>query len=415
MVQTQSAGGGAAPVTTQDALFRLAGTLGKGPGALQFSGEQTSNLTPDVGLLRQSKYDVAGALGAGDTRLNLHVGYTERHGDTTEGPLEQAASLHLDRALSSKVKLIVDSAQNTLGTVGEHADNGRSTVGLTASLGPQTKVTAAFSSYLDQGSDPSQPVVQTAPQASTSRDLLLEQRLGALQFRAEGCQIEGAAAGTETGWGVDWTHGKLPEWATSVTRRHEFGDIYDYKVAREESWLDLPFAGTRFWMKERAGGLDAGANTYLLSHRMLLSKRCHLQLTLHERPEYEDGVDRGRPQPLRREYLELGTPFTSGLLGRVWVSEETGLLDSLNQRQTLGLNLCGKLTSRSQTEFSLSHTTGFWDQISVNADTVAVFYNLKVSDDHKVTVKVGYTWGDDPSVVPGCVDYRATIAYSKPV
>ncbi len=418
LAQTQLATGNAAAGHAEDSLFRLTGTLGSGPGALKFSGEQTATHTPDMGLQQNDRFDLAGALGSGDQGVNLHLAYAGSRGDSASAPIDQLGSLHLDRAVTAKVKLTLDSEQHVLGTVATHATNAKSTLGLSATLSPQTKLTAGFSAYTDQGLDPTQLPAQatspTGPQASSSGDVLLEHQVGSLQFRAEEREVIGAEAGSEAGWGVDWAHGKLPEWAANISRRHEFTDIYDYKVAKEDAWLDLPFAGTRFWMKERTGGLDDGTNTFLISHRRLLTKRCHLQLTLHERPEYEDGVNRGRPQPLRREYLELGTPFTSSLVGRAWAAREFGL-DDLSQRNTFGLNLCGKLANKAQTELSLSHQSGWWNQVTINSDTVAVFYDLKVSEESKVTVKVGYTWGIDPLALPGGVDCRATIAYAKPV
>ena len=390
---------------TRETAFKFAGGVGHGSSAARLLAEQTTTRTPDQGVLTNAKFDLNGGLGAGGGRVNLRSNYQERRGETASGPLERAFTFHLDRGFGPRFTLNLDHEEKTRGTVGAPVFDRKSVCGLTATLAPQTKLTAGISSQ-DDG---------TATFLAWNRDLTLEHRLGGLLLRAaERRRDYGPAQKRETGFGVDRPQGKLPDWAANLTRRHEFGDAYEYMVRREAGWLDLPFAGTRFWMDQRTGGEDEGARTLLVSHRTVLAGRYHLQLTYHDRPEHEEGDKKGRPQPLRRHYAELGTPLGRGLVGRTWLTAEQKLDDPLSQRRSVGLAIAGKLPSQAQVEVDCSHDTGSWEGRAVRRDAASLFYSRRLDDERNLSLKLGYAWGENVADSRDR-DCRLTLAYANPL
>jgi len=400
-LKTLTAGG----KETRETAFKFAGGVGNGSSAARLLAEQTTTRTPDQGVLTNAKFDLNGSLGARGGRINLRANYQERRGETLTAPLERAVAFHLDRGFGPRLTLNLDHEEKTRGTVGAPVFDRKSVCGLTATLTPQTKLTAGISSQ-DDG---------TAAFLAWNRDLTLEHRLGGLLLRAEERRRDrGPDQKRETGFGLDRPQSKLPDWAANLTRRHEFGDAYEYLVRREAKWLDLPFAGTRLWIESRTGGEDDGARTLLLSHRTVLADRYHLQLTYHDRPEYEEGDKKGRPQPLRRHYAELGTPLGRGLVGRTWLTAEQKLDDPLSQRRSLGLAIAGKLPSQAQVEVDYSHDTGSWEGRAVRRDAVSLFYSRRVDEERNLSLKLGYAWGENVADSRDR-DCRLTLAYANPL
>jgi hypothetical protein len=248
-----------------------------------------------------------------------------------------------------------------------------------------------------------------------NRYLLLEQRLGGLQLRAEDHRrLDAGVEIAESAVGVDWAKGSLPDWAQSITRKHEFGDIYEYQIAKEANWLDTPFAGTRLWMKQRTGGQEDGLRSLLVSHRTVVAKRYHLQLTYQDRPEYDDGDRKGHPQALRREFADFGAKVARGLVGHTWVQQEQKADDPASQRRTMGLGISGRLRNRAQAELYYSRTAGQWEGATAQRHALAVLYDRPVDQDHKLTTKLGYAWG--AGVGNGRdAEYRLTLAYANPI
>ncbi len=394
---------------TQETFLKFTGDLGHGGSSAHLAAEQTETRTPDQGMLRTLKFGLTGGLGQGSGRLNLRAAFQDRTGDHDTAPLERLTTLHLDRAFGPRLSVAVDHEEKLNGTVANFTTNTKSVAAVTAALSRQTKLTAGFTSQ-DNRTGNTTCTVRT----TWTRDLTLEHRLGALSLRAEDHRrAENDGEKTETLLGLEWNRGGLPDWAANLSRRHEFDDIYDYQVAREAGWLDIPFRGTRLWIKRRTGGEDDGIRSFLVSHRTILATRYHLQFTYHDRPEFEDGSRKGRPQPLRRQYLELGTPLTRGLVARTWLTREQRADDPQALRHTLGLGLTGKLKTNAQTELYYTQDTGRWEARQVDRKVLALLYHRLLDEDHKLTLKLGYAWGD--SVANGAhPDYRLTLAYANP-
>lgn len=386
---------------TQETFLKFAGDLGHGSSAVKLLAERISTLSPEAKLLTQTKLDLNGGAG----KFRLRTAFQEKRGDTPEAPLERNLTFHLDRAFGPRFTLALDHEQRARGTMGAFEADTKSVCGLSFALAPQTKLTAGISS---QGG-------RTSLFTALNRDLILEHSLGSLRFRAEDhARDAGPEQRRETGFGLDWPQGQLPEWANGLTRRHEFGDAYEYLVKRESNWLDLPFAGTRFWTEQRTGGEDDGVRTLLLSHRRVIANRYHVQLTYHERPEFEEGDKKGRPQALRRGYAELGMPIGRGLVGRTWLSAEQSATDLNSQRRTTGLAVLGKLASQAQVELDFSRDSGAWEGEAVERNTLAVFYHRRVDDERNFTLKLGYAWGEDLGNGRDR-DCRLTLALANPL
>ena len=388
---------------TQERFLKFTGDLGHGGSSANLQAEQTSTRTPDAGMVENTNLGLKGVLGKGGGTINVRAAFQEKRGDNPSAALERLATFHLERAFGPRFILNADREEKARGTVGRFDTETKSVCALTAALTPRTKLTAGVS-LLDNSA---------APSTAWNRDLVLEHRLAGLQLRAEEHRCDrGPDQKNEIGFGVDWPQGKLPEWAAGLSRRHEFGDAYEYQVKREANWLELPFSGTRFWAEQRRGGDDDGARTWLVSHRTVLAKRYHLQLTYHDRPDYEEGDKKGRPQPLRREYAELGVPFAHGLIGRTWFQAEQHVTDPLSQRQTVGLALLGKLHSQAQVELDYAQDSGSWEGRVVDRNAVALLYSKRLDDTRNLSLKLGYAWGENVTDARNR-DGRLTLAYTN--
>ena len=400
--KTQGGGG----KTTQESFLKFNGDLGHGGSAAHLAAEQTATHTPDTGIVKNTKLDLTGGLGKGGGRINFHAVVQDRRANIESGPLESVATIHLDRAFGPRFNLVADYEQKLQGTVGTYNSNLKSTVGLTMQVTRLTKLTVGLVSQDTADS--------SGAHTLWNQDLILEQQLGVMKLRAEDQRRKDSGVQkAETSVGLDWPHGTLPEWANNLSRRHEFGDIYDYQVARESNWLDIPFAGTRMWAKQRTGGDYDGLQSFLVSHRMVLAKRIHLQLTYHERPEFEDGDKKGQPQSVHREYMELGTPVAKNLVGHTWLTRELKLDDPLSERRTYGLGVSGKLKDSAQAELYFTHDFGQWESKAIDRNVLALYYNRQLNQERNLSVKFGYAWG--LSVGNGSnPEFRVTIALATP-
>jgi len=359
----------------EDLNLRFTGGLGHGGSTLQLTGEQASSRTPEAGQVENLRFEMRGGLGAEGQRLNLVANFQRQRADLSTGPLNELLSLHLDRPFGRRLSLTYDSEQKTSGTVAQFSTGARSVATANLSLTPQAKLRAGLST--SEGTDGS------GAKLPRKQDLLV---------------------------GLDWTRGSLPDWAANISRRHEFGDIYEYKAAQEASWLDLPFAGTRVWVKQRAGGPDDGVKSFLVSNRMVIAKRLHLQLTYDQRPGWEEGA---QAQPLQRAYLEAGAPFTKTLVGRAWLLQEQQLGDTVSLKRTVGFGLSGKLAGKAQAELYCSRDVGQWQSQPVDRTALALLYQRQLAEDNKVAVKFGYAWGQSVTGVP-IPDFRVTVSYARP-
>jgi hypothetical protein len=245
---------------------------------MKLCAEQKLSRVDGSGTAEEAKYELTGGLGRGAGQVHLRGLVQEKRAVGADGALEQTSLLHLDRAFGPRVKLSADQEQVVKGTNEQPEPAAKTTVSLAADLDARTKLVAAAGSQRS-GASPAQSI----------RDVMVERRVAPLVLRAEERQRADVAQTSSRSYGADLPIGKLPDWAADFGRRHEFGDIYEFLVAKEAGWLELPFAGLRFARTQRGNGPDAGVDTTLISYRGVLARRYHVQVTYQDRPEYEEG------------------------------------------------------------------------------------------------------------------------------
>jgi hypothetical protein len=388
---------------TRSRYLKLTSGLGGGGSAMRLSAEQKLSRVDGAGAAEEAKYELTGGLGQGAGQVHVRGLFQEKRAAGADGALERTSLLHLDRALGPRVKLSADQEQVVKGTTGAPQPAAKTTVNLTADLDAKTKLAAAAGSQRS-GTGPAQSV----------REIMVERRVDPLVLRAEERQRTDVTQTSSRSYGVDLPVGKLPDWAASFGRRHEFGEIYEFLVAKEAGWLELPFAGLRFARTQRCNGPDAGVDTTLISYRGVLARHLHFQVTYQGRPEYEEGDNKGRPMEVERRYVALGAPLARGLTVRGWLTMEDKPDDPLSARRAVGLGLFGKVHGNGRLEVSYAQGRGQWEGQGVAQDAVAVMYAHKVSEENQVALKVGYAQGS--GLADGRpADCRVSIQYNKPV
>lgn len=389
---------------TRNRYLKFTTGLGGGGTAAQLFAEQKLSETDGVvGSAEEAKYELTGGLGRGAGQLHLHGLFQRKRGLGADGALEQMSLLHLDRAFGPRVKLSADQEQVVKGTNGQPVPGAKTTVGLAADLDPKTKLAASVSSQ-QSGTGPTQ----------SARDVTVERAVAPLVLRAQERQRTDTAQASSRGYAVDLPLGKLPDWAADFGRRHEFSEIYDFLVAKEASWLELPFAGLRYALTQRRDGPDNGVDTTLVSYRTVLARRYHLQLTYQDRPEYEEGDNKGRPMEVARRHIAIGAPLARGLNARGWLTLEDKPTDPLSARRAVGIGLFGRVHGDGQLEVNYAQSRGQWEGQGVAQDSIAVLYAHKVSEENQIALKLGLARG--AGLADGRpADCRLSVQYRKPV
>jgi len=247
--------------------------------------------------------------------------------------------------------------------------------------------------------------------------LSLSRRLGSLRLRAE--HIASAAGENRdavTGYEVEMPRGELPKWVSGLYRAHEFSDAGKYFADHKPpAGLGAPVVGMRLLMRQRRGGEDDGKHTLSVSVGSLIRGRHYLQLDLQRFPEATSGKDKGRPMDLYRRCLTLGSPLASGLTGRLWLASERSAADPDSQRRKLGLAIWGRLSDQDQVEASVSRDAERWLGVQQDRTTVSVLFARKVSEENKLHLKLGYSWGEDAGSGDTSRSYRLSLGYEKPI
>jgi len=209
--------------------------------------------------------------------------------------------------------------------------------------------------------------------------------------------------------------GSLPEWAAGLPGAHEFPDAADFLAAKEPpAGLEAPFAGLRVSSTQRLGGPDDGRGTVTLSHGRLVSGRYYVQAGLQQLPEGTEGDEKDRPMDLRRRVVMLGSQLHGGLVGRCWLAAENRASDPGSERRKLGFALWGRLNQQDELEASVWHDSERWSGADRYRTSVSLLFVRRVSDENKLHVKVGYSWGAGVGDQPGR-DCRVSLGYEKPI
>jgi hypothetical protein len=389
----------------------------------QLSAEQKVAHT-EAGLVTSRKYACAGGIGKGAARANLKLDFEESRGDSPDSPLKRKAFLHLDRQLLPWLAFTVERREGVKGTVGAPEVSSEMKYQAVARLGAKTELQAGF---------------VTGAQAGLGRGerrVALSHEWRGVRLRAEkvaqapACTPEDEAGGgappsadgRPTGaavlrYSLEVPTGTLPDWAKKVSTVHEFEEAEEYYLNRKPEWLggDMPFAGYRCWVIRRQGGED-GVNSAGFAHRRVVAGRYHLQLNVEQRPEGTDDDDeyKGRPMALRREAVEVGGPVVGGLNLRCGFGRQSGLASTESRLGRVKLGLWGKLRQDEQVEAEVWRERGEWDDEAVERASIALLYSHRVSDEHRVELKLGYSWCDE-GTEDRSRDCRFVLAYEKGV
>ena len=403
---------------TRESTFQFSSALGGGGTTAKLTAEQTAIRPPDPQAARDIlKWELTGGLGAGPARTNLQSTLHEERGAGPTGKLARTSTFHADRSFGKGLTLTADREQKSQGTNAEFSTKVKSVYLVAARPAPGASLTTRLESERDgQGAE------------RWSRDMVLEHRLRFLRLRAQQQlwrdQPQPTTSPAETSdrkvtqYAVDVPRGELPEWAKDTTRGHQFADAPEYFAAQGPAWVDMSFAGARFWGKSRRGGQDSGISSSGWVERMVVARRYHLQIAREERPEAVEGDAKGRPMPLRRHMVEVAALVRRRLVTHARFTEETpvGQEHTLTPSRTVAVGLRGLLSDKEQLEASLSREMSRDADRARDRTSVALMYALKVNDDHQVSLKGGYAWGkENPCDQKVARQYHVSLTYIKPI
>ena len=394
-----------APRTNESSL-QFNTPLGRGASKGNLTLQQVVTRAGDSSRITRTNLSLNGGLGSGPAVANLAFRLEQQRAEGPSGPFTRTAAFHLDRGFGPRWKLVAGCEQKVTGTNQAPTADLRSALALTAQLTPRRRVSLGLTSF--------------APGSGVDRllrDLILEQALGMLRLQAE-CHVvdEGPQSATVTGFRAELPGGRLPEWAGSLPTAHEFQDAGEFLAAPgPPTGLEAPFAGLRLLAKQRRGGPDNDKDTLSLSHGITLFGRHYLQMGFQRLPEATDGDQKDRPMDLHRRVLMLGSPLRAGLTARLWLASEDSASDPNSRRSKLGFAVWGRLNQQDQVEASVSRDSEQWAGADRDRTTVSVLFARKVSEESKVHLKVGYSWGGDAAGSHTSRDCRVSLGYEKPI
>jgi hypothetical protein len=146
----------------------------------------------------------------------------------------------------------------------------------------------------------------------------------------------------------------------------------------------------------------------------MVSETLHLQIACQERPEAEDGDMKGRPMPVRRKLVEIGTLVGGGLVAQTRYTGDESVGGATGSRHDIGFGLRGLLSKQEQLEAMVSREVGGGPDKAKERTSVTLMYALKAGDDQEVNVKTGCAWTTD-STGAQKTEYRWSLGYSKPI
>ena len=389
---------------TRESNLQFTGALGHGASAFSLTAVRNAVRSDANGILGTTKLSLTGGFGQGPARTNLSAKLEQQRSSNPTGPLAGTTVFHADRAFGPRLRVSGDHERKLTGTSETAQETRKSAVTIAARLGPRTEMTANINAQSQNG-----------VADRWARDLVLEQAVGPARLRLERHLLQiGGDTQENIRHGVEIPIGSLPEWAKNVTRAHQFEDVYDYMTPKEAGWLEAPVSGLRLWTRRWQGGADGGRTTLSVSQGRVIGRRYYAQYTYQRFPEGTEGDKKDRPLDVLRQAMVFATPVRAKVTGRCWFARERGLLGAQSERRTVGLGLWGQLSDQEQVEASVSHDSGTWEGAERNRTSVSLLYSLRVSEEHKVSLKLGYAWGE---CLPGtsAPEYRATVGYDKPM
>jgi hypothetical protein len=388
----------------RESTLKLSTGLGAGGSTGRLEGQEVTARGEGAGFVRRRKWALTGALGVGEGRTNVEAGFEETRGEGSADRLARTTRVHVDRSFGPRLKLSAERQEQVGGTITAPEATLKSSCELTAELGSKTSLSVGAVSER-----------RPAGAAGWARQMALRHEWGRVRLAAEKRVWRDVDHDfSVASFSVEAPTGQLPEWAQGISGAHEFSDAEEYLVPRAPEWSEMPFAGYRISMKQRRGGAGGGVDTLTFAHRRMVGHRYHLQLVYQEHPEGTEGEEKGRPQSVRRNMLQIAAPLWRGLVVRGGYRAETSLSPEGGRREGMSLGLWGRLSEREQVEATVTHDWGRWEGGTRNHTSVSLLYSVRVSDEHRVHVKLGYGW-DEGESQHGQRESRVSLGYAKPI
>ena len=389
---------------SRESEMKFDSTLGHGTSTAQLTAQQKTVRAADPsGSKQMGNVGVNGGIGSGLGRTNLRMAMATERALGPSQATSRNTTAHVDRALGPRLKLSADR-EARLATGSQRTASVKSSYQAVADLGPRTKLTTQLNTQrMSQGD------------RQMMRDMVFEHQVRAFRLRSQQQMWrEGAVKRAASQYAVDLPSGQVPEWAKDITRGHQFADAHDYMAAKDPAWLDMPFSGFRVWTKRYRGGNDDRVKSVGLAHRTMISDRCHLQVAMQKRPEGEDGELKGRPLPVARKVVEVGTLVTGRLVAHTRYTDDESTSGPFVRRHDIGFGLRGLLSDQEQLEAVVSREISNGLDKASGRTSVTLMYALKASEEQQVSFKGGYAWPTTGAQAPR-PEYRWSLGYSKPI
>jgi len=389
---------------TRESTLKLSTGLGAGGSTGRLECQEVTARGDGVGFVRRRKWALTSALGVGEGRTNVEAGFEETRGEGSADRLARTTRVHVDRSLGPRLKLSAERQEQVGGTITAPEATVKSSCELAAELGSKTSLSVGAVSER-----------RPAGAAGWARQMALRHEWGRVRLQAEKRVWRDVDQDfSVTSCSAEAPTGQLPEWAQGISRAHEFSDAEEYLVPGALEWAEMPFAGYRISMKQRRGGAGGGVDTLTFAHRRMVGRRYHLQLVYQEHPEGTEGEEKGLPQSVRRNMLDIAAPLWRGLMVRGGYQAETSLSPEGGRREGMSLGLWGRPSEREQVEATVTHDWGRWEGGTRNHTSVSLLYSVRVSDEHRVHVKLGYGW-DEGEPQHRQRESRVSLGYAKPI
>ena len=389
---------------SRESALRLSTALGGGGSAANLTAERRVLATDGAGVVTRSNWALGGGMGSGSSRVDVRASVQEQRGSDPQGRLARAATMHLDRRLGPRLTLTVDRDERMTGTTQECIVVGNSTYRVEAKVARNTVLAAVLGwrSTIQEGQ-------------RRVREFSARQQMGRVRVEAQQqVWADGIETGTVTELAVEIPTGAVPRWARDASRRHEFRDAREYLVLEEVRWEDIDFAGFRVAGKQRHGGIDDGLHTVTVAHRGTIADRYHLRLLYQQCPESEMGLDKGRPEMVRRSLFEVGASVGEQLLAVARLTKESGAFGLVADSGTVELGLQGQLSEDARLEARLSREKGYWQDDLTDRTALTLLYSRQATDEDYVSMKLGYAW-EEEGLGRAVRDWRLSVAYAKPL
>ncbi|MGD0112335.1 MAG: hypothetical protein ABSD48_10755 [Armatimonadota bacterium] len=391
---------------TRETDLKLDAALGHGATSAQLVAEQKVARSTDRSQSKEVlNVDLAGGVGSGHGRTNIRAALLQERASGLSPRMNRTATLHADRSLGKRIKLVADREANLAGSDQQVTTARiRSAYQVLAELSARNRLTTQLNSEKGGG----QP-------DRMSQNLVFEHQAATYRLRAaQQTWRNGAVDRSAANCSVDVPKGTIPDWAKDITHGHQFADARDYMMPREPNWLDMPFSGFRVYSEHFSGGPDSGARSVGWAHRAMVAENLQVQIACQGRPEGEDGDMKGRPMPLRRKLVEVGTLVGGRLVAQTRYTGDESVGGSTGTRHDIGFGLRGPLSQQEQLEAMVSREAGDGPDNATGRTSVTLMYALKADGDHEVSVKTGCAWTTDSAGVQKA-EYRWSLGYSKPI